>query len=113
MGPYVVLEYGQARIRVEPILFEPVVGEGFELGQWVEVRARLGRNEPHTGLIREMRWDDRGRRILYFLKITGSDHSQAYTADDLKHVEPIPAFPTERAEIREPRVDADEAIELE
>ena len=39
-GPYVVLHYGEVRLRVKRTLWQEVEPEGFEIGDWVEVVAQ-------------------------------------------------------------------------
>ena len=89
-GPFVLLHYGDVKLRVMRTLWQEVAGEGFELGDWVEVLSRLGHNEPRTGIIREMLWDERGRALRYQILAQGQPIAKCYAADDLRHVEPTP-----------------------
>ena len=43
---YVVLSYGKLRIRVRPTLWQIVRTDGFDLGDMVEIRSRMGKNWP-------------------------------------------------------------------
>jgi hypothetical protein len=113
-GPYIVLEYGATQLRVEPTLFERVTGEGFEIGHWVEVLSKLGKNERRTGAIREMRWDQPRRRILYFLQEAHCNLPSPFTADDLRHVERAPLDSELSREIQiTPAPDVEGDLELE
>ena len=61
-GDYVLVHYGDVTLRVRPTLWQEVEPEGFEIGDWVEVRTRGLANEPRTGTIAEIAWDSaRGR----------------------------------------------------
>ncbi len=87
-GEYLLLHYGDVTLRVRPTLWQEVPHEGFELGDWVEVLGHGMRNEPRTGVIREMLWDERARGIRYLILENGQPIEQQYTRDDLRHVEP-------------------------
>jgi hypothetical protein len=47
------------------------------------------RNEPRTGIIREMLWDDGARGIRYQISEGDRPIADLYAADDLRHVEPV------------------------
>ena len=101
-GAWVVLRYGDVRLRVRRTLWEEVEPEGFEIGDVVEVRSRGMKNEPRTGVITEMLWDEHEGELCY--QIMDRDHivETLYARNDLKHVEP--AAP--RVEVRiEPPAD--------
>lgn len=86
---YVVMHYGERRLRVRRTLWREVLDEGFELGDWVEVRPRGLVNEPHTGRIRERHWDEHAGVVIYFLILADETRlERSYQAIDLKHVEP-------------------------
>ncbi len=65
-GEYLVMRYGEITLRVRRTLWQEVEPEGFELGDWVEVLSLGLRNEPRTGVIREMFWDPAGQRHPLF-----------------------------------------------
>jgi len=88
--PYVLLTYGDLKLRVKRTLWQEISSEGFEIGDWVEVLSRCGQNEPRTGTIREMVWDERARAPRYQLLDNGKPLPKSYAADDLRHVEPTP-----------------------
>jgi len=89
-GQFVVLHYGDLRLRVRRTLWQEVPGEGFEVGDWVEVLSRGQHNTPRTGTIRDMHWDPRSRSMRYFIDEHGLPIPKAYEAADLRHVEPTP-----------------------
>lgn len=88
-GEYLLMHYGDVTLRVRRTLWQEVLPEGFEIGDWVEVLSRGMRNEPRTGIIREMLWDDRSRGIRYFISENGVPIADAYAREDLRHVELI------------------------
>ena len=61
-GEYLADAYGDITLRVRRTLWQEVDPEGFDIGDWVEVLSRGMRNEPRTGVIREMLWDERDER---------------------------------------------------
>ena len=88
-GEFFVLHYGETRLRVRPALWQEVELEGFELGDWVEVLSRGLRNEPRTGVIREMLWDESARAIRYQISENDRPLEERYAREDLRHVEPM------------------------
>jgi hypothetical protein len=87
-GEYLLMRYGDVALRVRRTLWQEVEPEGFELGDWVEVLSRGLRNEPHTGVIREMLWDQRAKAIRYLISDNYVPINEPYTRDDLRHVQP-------------------------
>ena len=87
-GPFVILDYGELRLRVKRTLWQEVEGEGFEIGDWVEVLSRMGHNEPRTGVIRERVWDSHKQGLRYQIFDNGQPIANFYMAEDLRHVEP-------------------------
>jgi hypothetical protein len=103
-GEFVVLHYGELRLRVKRTLWVEVPYEGFDVGDLVEVLSRGMLNTPRTGVIREMHWDAGERVIRYFVEEAGTPVPNAYLAGDLQHV--APAVPREEVVI-EPSADED------
>ena len=87
-GPLVVLYYGEVRLRVKRTLWQEVAGEGYEIGDWVEVLSRGKRNTPRTGVIREMTWNTAARRMQYRITENDKPIPNDYFSDDLRPVEP-------------------------
>ena len=87
-GDFVVMYYGEIRLRVRPKLWQEVEPEGFELGDWVEVLSLGMRNEPRTGVIRDVMWDTDARGIRYFIRENELPIAEHYAADELRHVKP-------------------------
>lgn len=100
---FVIMHYGKVQIRVRHTLWREIEPPVFNLGDVVEVRTRGMTNEPHTGHIREMHWDDRDDVVRYWLTLAdGTLLERSYVADDLKPVEPPAHEPEVR---REPMPD--------
>lgn len=87
-GDYLLMHYGDTTLRVRRTLWQEVEPEGFEIGDWVEVLSRGMRNEPRTGIIRDVLWDARAGRLYYLIFENDIPISDQYTRDDLEHVEP-------------------------
>lgn len=88
-GPFVTLRYGQLQLRVKPTMWQEVPWEGYDVGNWVEILSRGQKNTPRTGVIREMEWEPRSRSMRYYIDEAGSPVPNAYTAEDLRRVEPV------------------------
>jgi hypothetical protein len=86
-GDHVLMHYGDTVLRVRRTMWQEVEPEGLAIGDWIEVRTRGMRNEPRTGVIREMLWDERGRAMRYQISENGKSVEQFYTRDDLQRVE--------------------------
>jgi hypothetical protein len=88
-GEFHCLYYGNARLRALPALWQEVAHEGFDIGDWIEVLSHGMRNEPRTGVIREMLWDERGRAVRYQIAENDVPIADFYTREDLQRVEPV------------------------
>jgi hypothetical protein len=88
-GHYAVLHYGDVRLRVLPALWQEVMPEGLEIGDWVEVVSRGMLNEPRAGAIREVLWDDDSRALRYQIWENGQPIEKLYAREDLQRVEPV------------------------
>ncbi len=87
-GLYLVLTYGVHRLRVKPTMRQAIRGDGFDLGDSVEVCSKLGKNRPFVATISEMHWNDRYRVIHYRLRRRDMTLARRYTAADIR---PAPA----------------------
>jgi len=86
-GEFMLLHYGEVTLRIRPTLWQEVEPEGFEIGDWVEVLSRGLANEPRTGKITEIEWEDHAAAIRYQIVENGQPIETRYACDDLKHVE--------------------------
>jgi hypothetical protein len=87
-GEFGLFHYGDVTLRAKPVLWQEIEPEGFEIGDWVEVRTRGMTNEPRTGTIAEMMWDEHAGEIRYQIVENGARIDAEYTRDDLKPVDP-------------------------
>jgi hypothetical protein len=87
-GPFLILQYGDLRLRVKRTLWQEVASEGFEIGDWVEVLSRGQRNTPRTGIIREMHYRANDRCLMYQILENDQPIPKLYRGEDLRHVEP-------------------------
>ncbi|HVT28073.1 MAG TPA: hypothetical protein VHE81_08660 [Lacipirellulaceae bacterium] len=88
-GEYLLMHYGSVTLRVRRTLWREVPHEGFEIGDWVEVLSRGMRNEPRTGIIREMFWDERDRATRYQISENNEPVEDLYAREDLRPVVPV------------------------
>src|SRR5262249_17376172 len=85
-GAYLVPSYGRLRLRVKPILRQTVAGDGFNLGDRVEVCSKMGKNRPLVATIADMRWNARYGVIHYRLRSRNMTLARRYTADDIRPI---------------------------
>lgn len=85
-GKFLVLKYGRFRVRVLPSLREAIRGDGFDLGDQVEVCSRMGKNRPFVATISEMHWNAHHRVIHYRLRRRNMTLARPYTAEDFRAV---------------------------
>jgi hypothetical protein len=88
-GEFHYLRYGNVQFRALPALWQEVAYEGIDIGDWVEVLSHGMRNEPRTGVIREMLWDDRARAIQYQILENDVPIADLYLREDLQRVDPV------------------------
>jgi Family of unknown function (DUF6960) len=86
-GSFALFHYGNVTLRAKPTLWQEVAAPDFAIGELVEVRTRGLANEPHTGSIAEIMWDEHGREIVYQIIANGQRIETSYTRGDLKRVE--------------------------
>lgn len=91
-GEFHTLRYGDLVLRVRSALWQEVPQPEFEIGDWVEVRTRMMKNEPHTGQVTEMEWDERQRSVVYHIQENDKPIPTRYTIDDLAPVAPTTNF---------------------
>jgi hypothetical protein len=87
-GDYLRLHYGEVTLRVRRTLWQEVEPEGFEIGDWVEVRTRGMLHEPRTGTIAQMLWDKQAGELRYQIVENDRLIDTLYSSDDLRHIEP-------------------------
>ncbi len=82
------VSYGPIRFRVKSTIWYEVAYEGFDIGDYVEIKSRMGRAEPYVGQIRDMFWNHRYRHIEYFLYRSETPQVRPYQADDMALLDP-------------------------
>lgn len=92
-GSYLVLAYGPLRLRVKPAMRQALPGDGFNLGDQVEVCSQLGKNRAMVATIDEMHWNARCGVIQYRLRRREMTLARRYTAADLRPVARRPDDP--------------------
>jgi Family of unknown function (DUF6960) len=88
-GEYLLMYYGNTTLRVKRTLWQEVPAADFQIGDLVEVLSRGMRNEPRTGTIREVLWDERSREVRYQIAENDVPIADLYGASDLQRVEPV------------------------
>jgi hypothetical protein len=88
-GEFIIMHYGDVRLRVRRTLWVEVETEGLEIGDWVEVLSRGMLNEPRVGVVREMLWDEHAGALRYQIsEIGGRPLETQFAREDLQRVEP-------------------------
>ena len=83
------ISYGELTFRVKSTIWYEVKHEGFEVGDYVEVKSRMGQAEPFIGRIKDMVWDHHKKRIEYFLFRSDALQIRAYYCEDLAAADAI------------------------
>jgi hypothetical protein len=89
VGEYLLMHYGDVTLRVRRTLWQEVEPEGFEIGDSVEVLSRGMLNEPRTGVVRDVLWDERSQAIRYRISVGSQPIDLLYAREDLQRVEPV------------------------
>jgi len=79
---YIHIEFGDFRLRVTPINWQPVDGDGFKVGDQVQVLSNGGANTEKCGIIYSMSWHHKNESIVYHLSVNGKRlKKQCYAID--------------------------------
>ena len=97
-GDFVILSYGDDRLRVLRRLWQETAAPAYAIGDWVEVRPQGMQHDPHTGRVRQVLWDDASQTIRFQIEVVDRPIENNYTADDLKPVDPTVQQPDIRIE---------------
>ena len=93
---YSLITYGSEQLRVLPAIWLPVQFEGFEIGDLVEIKSRLGRRRPAIGTIRDILWNRLSQRVHYFVDARTIQSKTPLHADDLQPAMKLNGFFDER-----------------
>jgi hypothetical protein len=80
---YSEYRYGRLSFRARPAIWTEVPEPAFQMGDWIEVRSELGRNQPLVALVREVFWDRLKQRGRFQLSIAGRRLVRLFDADEL------------------------------
>jgi hypothetical protein len=86
---WALVTYGDVRFRIRPAIWLEVEHEGFDVGDWVEIKSRMGQADPFVGRIRDMHWNHANGQIEYFVDRADLSEVRAWLAEDLAPVDPI------------------------
>lgn len=75
--------YGRLSFRARPAMWTGVPEPAFQLGDWIEVRSEMGRNQPLVAVVREVFWDRSKQRAGFQLAIAGRRLVRLFDADEL------------------------------
>lgn len=110
-GGFVTLSYGDDRLRVRPRLWQLTPKPKFWIGELVEVLPHGMQNDPVTGHVRDITWDESSKEIHYQLDVTDRVVEANFTAADLKPVHPTSGEEELRIEPPEDDADVDALVE--
>ncbi len=97
-GDFQVYEYGTESFRALPRMQKCVRGDGFLVGDRVEIRSRLGRRRALVAIICDMSWDDYHQRIDYRIRYRQLNSQSSYASEELLRLIP-PDLPVVEFEI--------------
>ena len=86
---YLLISYGDVKFRVRSTIWYEVDYEGFDVGDHVEIKSRMGQADPFIGRIKDMIWNHRYKQIEYYLYRNEAIQVRAYEAADLTSAEAI------------------------
>ena len=81
---YSMLSYGDTSIRVKPTMWYEVESDGYELGDPIEVKSRMGKLKPFVATIVDILWNRQDRKIDYYLLTAGRRIKKAYRCDEFQ-----------------------------
>lgn len=81
---YIVIEFGEHRLRVTPDNWEPIKGDGLKVGDKVKVLSSNGKNTPKFGNIISMSWHYKNKCIVYNLSEKGKRLKKRYGVSDIE-----------------------------
>ena len=80
---YLLVTYGNISFRVRSAIWHEVDYEGFDIGDYVEVKSQMCQQEPFVGRIRDLKGNHRFKRIEYYLFRADQSQVRAFRAKDL------------------------------
>lgn len=98
---YDLLTYGNLHIRILPALWVEVIGEGIEVGDWVEVKSRLQQNTYRVAKVREVLWDEHASAVRYQVDVTQLQLPNSFARQDLRRLSTPPIHPDAATDAKE------------
>ncbi|MGI9517568.1 MAG: DUF6960 family protein [Pirellulaceae bacterium] len=86
---YLLISYGDIQFRVHSTIWYEIDYEGFDVGDNVEIKSRMGQADPFIGRIKDMFWNHRYKQIEYYLYRNEAIQVRAYEAADLMPADAI------------------------
>lgn len=87
---FVAYHYGEISFRAMPIMWLEVDSEGFQPGDFVELKSQHGKTRPLIARIQDVLWDRRANRIRYRVTTREMPIKRLFDSSDLR-----PAIPLE------------------
>ena len=87
-----LVSYGDIQFRVKPTIWLQVAHEGFNVGDYVEIKSRMGQAQAFMGRIKESVWNQRYACIEYYLYRSDKIQTKAYHKADLNPASAIQKF---------------------
>ena len=83
-GQYIVIEFGEYRLRVSAENWISVKGEGYKIDDKVKVLSRDGKNTQRLGSIVSMLWHHKRKAIIHHLCENGRRLKKQYESGDIE-----------------------------
>ncbi len=83
-GSYYHHRYGEYRLRTRPVMWMPIVGEGVDIGDEVEVIGRIFERDLYVGHVAAMVFVPRKGRVVYRLARSGVLGSRWYVREHFR-----------------------------
>ena len=81
---YSLFQYGELSFRALPAIWMEVTGDGYEIGDFVQVKSQHGKRHPMVATICEISWNPTKRIIEYELAPNDRSSGHIYAADELQ-----------------------------
>lgn len=83
---YIVIEFGEYKLRVTPENWKPVNGDGFKVGDSVRVLSNDGKNTSKEGIVISMSWHNKNKSIVYHLSENCKRVKKQYYVSDIEQL---------------------------
>ena len=86
-GDFARLSYGEKKLRIRPVLWLEIQAHGYEIGDQVEIRSKMGKSKPLIGKLKEIRWNRDTKEIEYTIDSGTRSAPRCFAVDEFQ-----PAF---------------------